>query len=89
MRYDRNPVHRKIITPWYDSRLPFAIAIIFALLVFLFGMTGVFVALQHPEHQDKIWVPGLLVLLSGATLVSMSIRLARRLKRRFSRNGLL
>jgi len=47
MLYDQNPVHRKLITPWYDSRAVCLVVIFSMLLVFLFALVGVFSAWEN------------------------------------------
>ena len=42
MLYDQNPVHRKVITPWYDARTVCLLMILAMLLVFLFALVGVY-----------------------------------------------
>ena len=47
MLYDQNPVHRKLITPWYDSRTVCLVVILSMLLVFLFALVGVFLSWEN------------------------------------------
>ena len=61
------------------------IAIVCMGLVFFFGITGISVARDHLVFQKHIWVPILLVLLSGSVIVSIAIRLAKRYLQRYSR----
>jgi hypothetical protein len=85
MRLDQNPVFRKVIVPWYDSETLCLIVIVCMGLVFFFGITGILVARDHLVFQKHIWVPILLVLLSGSVIVSIAIRLAKRYLQRYSR----
>lgn len=80
MRLDQNPVFRKIIVPWYDSDTACYLLIVFMIFVIFFGMTGISVCCETPEYQEHIWVPLVLVLLSGGVFISASIRM---IKRRF------
>jgi len=47
-------------------------------LVFLFGIAGLSVSSEIVEYNDFIWVPILLILLSGWVVVSTMIRLIKR-----------
>ena len=85
MQLDQNPVFRKIIVPWYDSDTACFLMITFMLIVFFFGIEGLIVAHENPQYHGYIWVPFLLVLMSGWVIFSTSIRLIRRYRRRTSR----
>ena len=78
MRLDQNPVYRKVIVPWYDSEIFYLILIVFLFLVFLFGFIGISVASESPSYRSYIWVPIVLVVLSGGIILSITIRLIRR-----------
>jgi hypothetical protein len=86
MLYDQNPVHRKLIIPWYDSQATCLFVLVFMLLVFLFAGLGISVAGEIVEFRDKIWLPVLLLILSGSVIVLTSIRLVKRWKHRLSNN---
>lgn len=86
MLYDKNPVHRKLIIPWYDSQATCLIVLAFMLLVFLFAGTGISVAGESLVFRSKIWLPVLLLILSGSVIVLISIRLFKRWKHRLSNN---
>jgi uncharacterized membrane protein len=86
MLYDQNPVHRKLITPWYDSRTVCLVVILSMLLVFLFALVGVFLAWENSLYLKMIWLPALLALLSGIVILSTSVRLIKRWKHRYTRN---
>ncbi len=78
MRFDEKPIFRKIIVPWYDSETTCLLLILFMVLVFLFGIAGLSVSSEIVEYNDFIWVPILLILLSGWVVVSTMIRLIKR-----------
>ncbi len=78
MRFDEKPIFRKIIVPWYDSETACLLLILFMVLVFLFGIVGLSVSSEIVEYNDFIWVPILLILLSGWVVVSTMIRLIKR-----------
>jgi len=74
MLYDQNPVHRKLITPWYDSRTVCLVVILSMLLVFLFALVGVYFAWENTLYREMIWLPALLALLSGIVILSTIVR---------------
>ena len=78
MRLDQNPVYRKVIVPWWDSELACLLVIIFMFLFFLFGSMGISVAHETNEYRPFIWVPILIVVLSGGVILSTAIRLFKR-----------
>ncbi len=65
MLSDRSPVFRKAVIPWYHSKTAYGIAIAFMLLFFLFGIAGISVTREYEEYSSYIWVPAILVILSG------------------------
>lgn len=77
MPSDRSPVFRKAIVPWYHSKTVCMITIAFMLFVFLFGLAGISVAREHEQYNGYIWVPLVLVVLSGGIIVFNIIRLIR------------
>ena len=85
MRLHKNPVFRKVIVPWYDSETAGLIVIAFMLLIFLFGLAGIAVARDTLEYNGYIWVPVLLMIMSGTVMVSTIIRLIKRYSLRFSK----
>lgn len=78
MQIDDTPLFRKIIVPWYDSEAICLLTIVFMDVVFLFGVAGVSVALSHPAFHTHIWIPILVMVLSGGVIISVTIRLIRR-----------
>jgi len=85
MRIDQNPLFRKVIVPWYDSESACYIVIFFMVLVFLFGFAGISATRENIAYHEYVWVPVLLVLMSGAVIISTTIRLIKRYSRRFSK----
>jgi uncharacterized membrane protein len=86
MLYDQNPVHRKLIIPWYDSQTACLIVLVFMLLVFLFAGMGISVAGESMAFRNMIWLPILLLILSGSVIILTSIRLFKRWKHHFTNN---
>ena len=84
MRQDQNPVFRKEIIPWYDSDPACFLMILFMLLVVLFGVAGISVARENVEYHGYAWVAVLLVVMSGAVIISSVVRLLKRYAHRFS-----
>ena len=78
MPSDKNPVFRKAIIPWYRSKTAYFFAIFSMLLVFLFGLAGISVARDIEKFNVYLWVPILLVVLSGGIITTTTIRLIRR-----------
>ena len=78
MRLDQNPVYRKVIVPWYDSEIACLVPMVFLFVVFLFGFIGISVASESMYYRSYIWVPIILVVLSGGIILSLTIRLIRR-----------
>jgi hypothetical protein len=85
MRIDQNPLFRKVIVPWYDSESACYIVIFFMVLVFLFGFAGISATRENIAYHEYVWVPVLLVLMSGGVIISTTIRLIKRYSRRFSK----
>ena len=75
MRLDQNPVYRKVIVPWYDSKIACLVLIGFLFVVFLFGLIGISVASENVSYGSYIWVPIALMVLSGGIILSITIRL--------------
>jgi len=85
MRIDQNPLFRKVIVPWYDYKSVCYVVIFFMALVFLFGFAGILASRENPAYHEHVWVPVLLVLMSGGVIISTTIRLIKRYSRRFSK----
>jgi len=78
MPSDKNPVFRKAVIPWYHSKTAYFLVILFMLLVLLFGIAGISVARNFNPYSGYIWLPILLVALSGALIISTTIRFVKR-----------
>jgi uncharacterized membrane protein len=78
MPSNKSPVFRKVIIPWYHSKTAYGITITFMLLVFLFGLAGISVARENIAYNGYIWVPVVLVVLSGGIMIVNMVRLIRR-----------
>lgn len=87
MRFDQKPVHRKLIIPWHDSYTACWVTIIIMLGIFFFSLCGISVARENPYQLSIIWIPMLLSFLSGGVALSTIIRLARRIKYRYSKES--
>ena len=85
MRIDQNPLFRKVIVPWYDSETACYIVIFFMFMVFLFGVAGISASRENIEFHEHVWVPVLLMVMSGGVIISTTIRLIKRYSRRFSK----
>jgi uncharacterized sodium:solute symporter family permease YidK len=84
MQIDSHPVFRKIITPWYDSRIACASVMVAMIGVMAFSLIGIRISLRHPGYQAYSWIPLLLILLSGFVIFSTAVRLIRRRQKRSS-----
>jgi len=78
MPSDKSPVFRKPIIPWYHSKTAYGMTIAVMLLVLLFGLAGISVTREFERYSGYIWVPLVLVILSGAIAVTTLVRLFRR-----------
>jgi hypothetical protein len=78
MPSNKSPVFRKAIIPWYHSKTAYGVTIAFMLLVFLFGLAGISVARENIQYNGYIWVPLVLVVLSGGIILFNILRLIRR-----------
>jgi NhaP-type Na+/H+ or K+/H+ antiporter len=84
MRLKQNPLFRRVITPWYDSEAACWTVIVLMVAVLLFALAGLQVALQEPDYHKHVWMPVMLLLLSGGVVVSTLVRLIRRYSNRYS-----
>jgi len=76
---------RKAIVPWYDSETACFIVIVLMAFIFMFGFAGTSVARENAAYQEYIWVPVLLMIMSGWVIVSTTIRLIKRYAYRYSK----
>lgn len=76
---------RKVIVPWYDSETACFIVIVLMAFVFMFGFAGAAVARENAAYQEYIWVPVILMVMSGWVIVSTTIRLIKRYTYRYSK----
>ena len=74
----KSPVFRKAIFPWYRSKTAYGITVAFMLSVFLFGLAGISVARTNTQFNGYIWVPIVLVVVSGGITTLTIIRLIKR-----------
>ena len=85
----KDPFFRKAVIPWYRSSKVYVFAIIFLLMVFLFGITGISVGREIEAYSGYIWVPVLLVVTSTIMIITTAYRLIKRYTTRSSENSLL
>lgn len=78
MRLDQNPVHRKAIFPWYDSEAACYVCLGFMLMVLVFGLIGIYVALETAEYRSYVWLPACLAVMSAGVMLSIIRRLIHR-----------
>ena len=78
MPSNKIPVFRKVVNPWYQSKMVYGLTITFMLLVLLFGLVGISVTREIEQYHNHVWVPVVLVVLSAGVMVSAIIRLIRR-----------
>ena len=85
----KDPVFRKAVIPWYRSSKIYLLAILFMLLVLLFGIAGISVAQDIEAYRGYIWVPVLLVAMSAFMIVTTIYRIIKRYVTRTSKNRIL
>ena len=78
MGVEKSTVHRKKTAPWYDSESACITLILFMFLVFWFSLLGVMEAFDTVEYIDFVWVPVLLMVMSGGVIASTIFRMIRR-----------
>jgi apolipoprotein N-acyltransferase len=83
MALNKNPVFRKALIPWYDSKPVCLIMMLLMFLFFYFGLIGISVSVNHDQYSLYVWVPFLLVLLSAVVLLIVAVRLLKRFMGRF------
>ena len=70
MSLDPNPVFRKAIVPWYETKGVCYTLAAFMTVVLLFGVAGVSVAGSEPAYRGHIMLPVLLIILSIVVIIS-------------------
>jgi hypothetical protein len=78
MQIEESPFFRKTIIPWYDCEVMCLVFIVFLDAIFLFSAVGISVAREIPEYNRYIWLPTLLMAMSGGVIFSVTLRLMRR-----------
>ena len=78
MPSEKSPVFRKLVIPWYQSKTAYILTIAFMLVVFLVGLAGISVTRDFDAYNGYIWLPALLVILSGCLIITNIMRLVRR-----------
>lgn len=78
MLYNKNRLSRKVYIPWYDADFICFTVIFFMALIFLFGVSGIVVALEKVEYNEHVWVPCVLVIVSGFVMISIITRIVKR-----------
>ena len=78
MLSEKSPVFRKPIISWYQSKTAYSLTIAFMLVVFLVGLAGISVTRDFEAYNGYIWLPALLVILSGCLIITNIMRLIRR-----------
>ena len=85
----KDPVFRKAVIPWYRCSQIYIFAIVFLLLVFLFGIAGISVAQDIEAYNGYLWVPLVLVAMSAFMIITIIYRLIKRYTTRTSKDSLL
>ena len=86
MLYDKKPIYRKLIIPWFDSEATCFFVMFFMVVVIWFALMGLDVAYGKVEYNRHMWVPFLLMLMSTWVFVSTSIRMIKRYKHHTSKH---
>lgn len=79
-----SPVFRRAILPWYDTNAACIGGLVLMALVLVFGIAGIRVAGRIAAYHGYMWVPMVLVILSGAVCASIIFRMVKRHRDRFS-----
>ena len=80
MRLDPNPLFRRVIMPWYDSPSVCWVSLLAMAVLLFFSVTGIVVAENNPDYNRFVFVPIVLLVLSGLMIISLSSRMIRRSK---------
>ncbi len=79
MSIEQNPIHRRVIIPWYDSDAACIALMAAMLLILIFGIFGIAVSQETQEYNGHRWIAILLTGLSGWIFLSAGMRLIGRL----------
>jgi hypothetical protein len=85
----KDPVFRKAVIPWYRSNKVHVLAVVFMLMVLLFGITGISVAREIEDYRGYIWIPITLVTMSAIIIITVTYRLIKRYSNRTSKDSIL
>lgn len=85
MLSNKNPVFRKAIIPWYNSKTAYIIVIACMLLVLLFALAGISVANETPAYRGYVWMPAVLLVFSAGIIITTLTRLIKRYSRKSAR----
>ena len=85
----KDPVFRKAVIPWYRSSKIYLLAILFMLMVLMFGIAGIAVAQDIEAYRSYTWIPVLLVAMSAFMIVTTTYRLIKRYATRTSKDRYL
>ena len=85
MLYDKKPIYRRLIIPWFDSEAVCFFVILFMIVIIWFALIGLGVAYEKVKYHRHMWVPFLIILMSTWVFVSTSIRMIRRYKHHSSK----
>lgn len=65
------------------------LAVVFMLMVLLFGITGISVARELEDYRGYIWIPITLVIMSAIIIITVTYRLIKRYSNRTSKDSIL
>ncbi|MDY0362077.1 MAG: hypothetical protein RBR08_11535 [Desulforegulaceae bacterium] len=80
MKIEEKNFSGKINYPWYDSEGLCIFLIVFMVIVFFFGLSGIFAALNTEYTSLVIKIPAALSLMSFYIVFSISMRIFKRRK---------
>lgn len=78
MQIHQNPLFRKTIVPWWDADAVCVAVVLAMAVVFLFSISGIYIAFSRDDYYPHAWVPILLLIMSLGVLVSTLMRVVRR-----------
>lgn len=83
MKTERTLVHRKSVTPWYDTEAACYMTLFILFLFIMFAFAGISVSYERTEFQAYAKIPVIVLSMSAYATLSVIIRLARRYINRF------